>query len=109
MVDGCLPPIAAYRMAETPAAGLSVRVGFGTRGQALGELLLLQEVAHHVGDGVSGSQPHRLPMAVPARPNLTLLQAKNDAARRFIGLLQSRYHLSHQYRRCDHPRGRCEK
>ena len=61
---------------------LSVRAAFGTTCQALRELLLFQEVVHHVGDSVSGSQPHRLPMTAPARPNLALLQAKNNTTRR---------------------------
>ena len=88
---------------------LSVRAAFGTTCQALRELLLFQEVVHHVGDSVSGSQPHRLPMTAPARPNLALLQAKNNTTRRIVGLLQSRNDVSHQYRHCDHARGRGEK
>src|SRR3954465_2706469 len=96
-------------MAQTFAAGLSVRAEFGPISQTLGELFLLQEVVHHVSDHPSVSQSHRQPVTIPARPDLALLQAENDPARRIIGPVHFRYDLSHQHRDSDHSRGCPEK
>src|SRR3954453_2065746 len=57
------PPVAnTSRLARTFAAELSVRAAFGTTCQALRQLLLFQEVVHHVGHCLSVSEPHRLPV-----------------------------------------------